>query len=112
MVRFYLVVSMLGILFPYGAFIPWLVSNGLDISLLLNHAMVNSISRFAWLDVVFAAVALLGFIIVDGHKNKVRHRYIAVLGTLCVGVSCGLPLYLYLKEKQSLDPQPSKGVYG
>ncbi|WP_404936217.1 DUF2834 domain-containing protein [Pseudoalteromonas sp. SG44-17] len=29
-----------------------------------------------------------------------------MLGTLFVGVSFGLPLYLYLKEKQSLESQP------
>ncbi|MDP2560916.1 DUF2834 domain-containing protein [Psychrobium sp. 1_MG-2023] len=107
MLRFYLVLTLLGILLPYGAFVPWLVSNGLDISLLFNDATTNSISVFAWLDVLVAAVALLGFIVVDGHKNKVSYRYFAVLGTLCVGVSFGLPLYLYLKEKQSLSHSPN-----
>ncbi|EGQ9108708.1 TPA: DUF2834 domain-containing protein, partial [Vibrio cholerae] len=36
MVRFYLVLTLLGILLPYGAFVPWLVSNGLDIGLLFR----------------------------------------------------------------------------
>ncbi|MBB1436529.1 DUF2834 domain-containing protein [Pseudoalteromonas sp. SG43-6] len=106
MVRFYLVLTLLGILLPYGAFVPWLVTNGLDLGLLFNDAVTNSISVFAWLDVVVSAVVLVGFIIVDGHRNKVTYRYFAVLGTLFVGVSFGLPLYLYLKEKQSLESQP------
>ncbi|MFK3872641.1 DUF2834 domain-containing protein [Pseudoalteromonas rhizosphaerae] len=106
MVRFYLVLTLLGILLPYGAFVPWLVTNGLDLGLLFNDAVTNSISVFAWLDVVVSAVVLLGFIIVDGRRNKVKYRYFAVLGTLFVGVSFGLPLYLYLKEKQSLESQP------
>ncbi|NAZ45158.1 DUF2834 domain-containing protein [Vibrio toranzoniae] len=106
MIRFYLVLTLLGILLPYGAFVPWLVSNGLDISLLLSEAAANPISLFAWLDVLVAAVTLLCFIAVDGQRYKVKYRYVAILGTLSVGVSFGLPLYLYLKEKQSLQPQP------
>ncbi|MGR5498177.1 DUF2834 domain-containing protein [Vibrio diabolicus] len=106
MIRFYLVLTLLGILLPYGAFVLWLVSNGLDISLLLSEAAANSISLFAWLDVLVAAVTLLGFIVVDGQRYKVKYRYVAILGTLSVGVSFGLPLYLYLKEKQSLQAQP------
>lgn len=105
MVRFYLVLVLLGFFLPYGAFIPWLVDNGLDIGLFFNEAVANPISMFAWLDVLVAGVALLGFIVVDGHRNKVRYRYFAVLGTLSVGVSFGLPLYLYFKEKQSLQPR-------
>lgn len=101
MVRFYLVLSVLGIVLPYAALVPWLTTNGLNIGLLLNKAMANPISVFAWLDVVVAAVALLGFIFVDGHKHKVKYRTIAVIGTFTVGVSFGLPFYLYLKEKQA-----------
>ncbi|MEF1311688.1 DUF2834 domain-containing protein [Vibrio mytili] len=106
MVRFYLVLSVLGILLPYGAFVPWLAVNGVDIRLLFSEAVANPISIFAWLDVLVAAIALLGFIVVDGQRYKVKYRYFAVLGTLLVGVSFGLPLYLYFKEKQSFKTQP------
>ncbi|HAS3601971.1 TPA: DUF2834 domain-containing protein, partial [Vibrio cholerae] len=47
MVRFYLVLTLLGILLPYGAFVPWLVSNGLDIGLLFREAVASPISIFA-----------------------------------------------------------------
>lgn len=104
MVRFYLVLTVLGTLLPYGALIPWLVTNGLDFGLLFSNAVANPISIMAWLDVLVAAMALLGFIVVDGQRHNVKYRYFAVLGTLFVGVSFGLPLYLYFKEKQSLQP--------
>ncbi|MDA0148449.1 DUF2834 domain-containing protein [Vibrio sp. LaRot3] len=104
MVRFYLVLTFLGILLPYGALVPWLITNGLDIGLLLNDMLVNPISIMAWLDVLVGAIALIGFILADGHRHKVKYRYFAVLGTLSVGVSFGLPMYLYFKEKQSLQP--------
>ncbi|MGJ8483290.1 DUF2834 domain-containing protein [Pseudoalteromonas sp. SYSU M81236] len=106
MVRFYLIFTVLGVLLPYGAFVPWLVTNGLEIGLLFSEAVANPISIFAWLDVLVTAIVLLVFVIVDGQRHKVKYRYFAVLGTLLIGVSFGLPMYLYLKEKQSLQPQP------
>lgn len=106
MTRFYLVLVLLGMLLPYGAFVPWLFANGFDFALLFSNAVANPISIFAWLDVLVSAVALLGFIVVDGQRYQVKYRYFALLGTLLVGVSFGLPLYLYLKEKQSLQPRP------
>jgi hypothetical protein len=106
MKRFYLVLTVLGILLPYGAFVPWLVTNGADIKLLFSEATANPISIFAWLDVFISAIVLLVFIISDGVRNKVRYWYLPVLGTLLVGVSCGLPLYLYFKELDSLKHQP------
>lgn len=106
MANFYLVLTFLGVLLPYGAFIPWLINNGLDIGLLFSEATANPISILAWLDVLVAAIALLGFILVDGQRHQVKYRYFAVLATLSVGVSFGLPMYLYFKEKQSAQLKP------
>lgn len=110
MLRFYLVLTFLGILLPYGALVPWLITNGLDISLLFREAVANPISVMAWLDVLVGAIALIGFILVDGHKHKVKFRYFTVLATLTVGVSFGLPMYLYFKEKQALHQGVSKNI--
>lgn len=100
MARIYLLLALLGIALPYGALIPWLVDNGLDLALLIQHASTNPISTMGWLDVVVAAMTLLIFIIVDGQRSKVKWLLFPILGTLTVGVSFGLPLYLYLKESQ------------
>jgi uncharacterized membrane protein len=102
LIKVYLLLTVLGIAIPFGAFIPWLATNGLDVIALFNAAIVNPISIFAWLDVIVAALVLLIFIIVDGKQNKVKNYWFAIVGTLSVGVSFGLPLYLYLKEKQRI----------
>ncbi len=69
MSRFYLVLTVLGIAAPYAAFLPWLFTNGLNLPLLFEQAIANPISAMAWLDVVVAAVALIGFILVDGETE-------------------------------------------
>lgn len=104
MKKLYLLLTLLGIALPYGAFLPWLANNGLDIPLLMEQAVANPISIFAWLDVVVSALALIAFILVEGKRAKVRHSWLAILGTLTVGVSCGLPLFLYLRER-ALPPR-------
>lgn len=96
----YLVLALLGIALPYGALVPWLLENGLDLGLVVEQASANPISTMAWLDVVVAAVTLIVFITVDGQRSEVKGRLFPILGTLTVGVSFGLPLYLYLKESQ------------
>ncbi|UTW00516.1 DUF2834 domain-containing protein [Marinomonas rhizomae] len=100
MTMFYLGLAIIGVLVPYAAFVPWLLQNGVDIPQFCAEMMANPISMFAWLDVVVAAITLLVFIIHDGQKKQVRWRFIAIVGTLSVGVSFGLPLYLYLRERQ------------
>lgn len=101
MIKIYALLTLLGIALPYGAFIPWVINHGVDLNLLLAQATANPISIFAWLDVVVSAVVLLLFIVTEGRKHKIKYWPIAVLGTLTVGVSCGLPLFLLLKERQS-----------
>lgn len=96
----YLMFSVLGIAIPYGALLPWLLENGLNIGFLLEQAAVNPISIFAWLDVVVAALCLLTFIATDSKTNQVKGVIYPILGTLAVGVSLGLPLYLYIRERQ------------
>ena len=97
---FYLAAALLGSIIPYGAFLPWLIENGANLPLFVQAAMANPISLFAWLDVLITAITLIVFIIVDAKTNKVTYWYLALMGTLCVGVSCGLPLYLYLRTRE------------
>ncbi|PYE47899.1 DUF2834 domain-containing protein [Paenibacillus barcinonensis] len=97
---FYGVLSILGIGLPYMEFIPWISDNGFNLTLLLNEASQNGISAFAWLDVLVSAVVLIGFIIYEGKRIGINYRWIPVIGTLTVGVSLGLPLFLLLREIQ------------
>ncbi|WP_367990570.1 DUF2834 domain-containing protein [Vibrio sp. NTOU-M3] len=98
MKHLYLLLTFVGACIPYGAFLPWLLENGLNLPLLFQQAMSTPVSQFAWLDVAIAGVALLVFISVDGQRHRVPKRWLAIVATLTVGVSFGLPLYLYLRE--------------
>ena len=95
---FYGIFCVLGIILPYWQFIPWLLEKKLNLVLLLNEAVQTRISAFAWLDVIVSAVVLLGFVWIEGNRLKMAKLWLPILGTLSVGVSFGLPLFLLLRE--------------
>lgn len=97
----YLILCFLGTAIPYAVFSPWLILHGPDLSLLLQQISTHPASAFAWLDVVFSALGLFAWIYYERKSRKVPHTWLAIVGTLTVGVSLGLPLYLYLREISS-----------
>lgn len=95
---FYGFLCFLGIALPYGVFLPWVMENGLNPVLLVVQAFETSISSFAWLDVIISAIVTIGFILFEGKRLVMNRLWIPVLGTLTVGVSFGLPLFLFMRE--------------
>lgn len=97
---FYLLLSIAGLLLPYSQFIPWLLDNGLDMGLFICELFANRIGGFFGLDVVVSALVLIPFVFVEGRRLGVKRLWLPVVGTLLVGVSFGLPLFLFLRESQ------------
>ncbi|MCB9151249.1 MAG: DUF2834 domain-containing protein [Caldilineaceae bacterium] len=94
----YGLLAMLGVVLPFSQFVPWLSENGLSLSLMLAEASSSRIGAFAWLDVIVSAVALIGFMLVEGARLKMARLWLPILGTCAVGVSLGLPLFLLMRE--------------
>ncbi len=85
---------------PYSQFVPFLLENGLDAGLMVQQLAANRISLFFGLDVVVSAVALVAMILMEGGEAGVERPWIPIIATFIVGVSLGLPLYLYMKEQK------------
>ena len=95
----YLVLCALGFVAPYCFFVPWVVQNGLDPKLFVQHLFANRIGGFFGMDVVVSAIVLFRFVRSEGKRLRVKALWAPVLATLAVGVSLGLPLFLYLRER-------------
>jgi uncharacterized membrane protein len=96
----YLGLCALGTALPYLELIPWLVQHGLDLSLFFRELFSLRVGAFFGMDVIVSAVVLFVFIWAEGARVGVRRLWVPVLGTLLVGVSLGLPLFLYLRQRK------------
>jgi hypothetical protein len=97
----YLVFCLLGLLLPYSQFVPWIIEHhALNMPLFMRDLFANRISAFFALDVIVAAIVLLLFIHSEGRRLRVRLLWLPMLGTVFVGVSLGLPLFLYLRQSK------------
>ena len=96
--HFYLVCCVLGLILPYSQFVPWLLEHGLNITLFCRELFANRISSFFAMDVIVSAIVLLWFIQSEGKRLRVGLLWLPTIGTLIVGVSFGLPLFLFLRQ--------------
>lgn len=94
----YLLLAIIGAFLPYALFVPWVLEHGLDIPLLVGELFSTRIGGFFGLDVVVSALVLIIFIVRDSVQNSVPMPWLPIVATCLVGVSCGLPLFLYLRE--------------
>jgi hypothetical protein len=96
----YLVLVILGFVLPYSLFVPWVMEHGLDMRLFVRQLFANRVSAFFGLDVLVSAAALIAFIRNEGGRLKMNSLWLPVASVLLVGVSLGLPLFLYLRERE------------
>ena len=94
----YLALAVVGAVVPYTQFVPWVQQHGLDVPLLISELFSTRIGAFFGLDVIVSAVVLFVFVLYEGQRGGVRHLWLPVAATLAAGVSCGLPLFLHLRE--------------
>ena len=103
----YLLLGILGLILPYWKLIPWVMEHGLSLSLLFQELFATRIGAFFGLDVVVSAIVLFVFIATEGRRLALSRLWLPIAATLLVGVSLGLPLFLYLRQRQ-LDAASSR----
>ena len=92
----YLILFLVGTIVPYWELINFVIENSLDFSLIAEQLLATRMSRFFLFDVVISAIVVLLF--VQNEKQGVRYYWMAILATFTIGVSAGLPLFLYQRE--------------
>jgi hypothetical protein len=97
--HWYLGLCVIGTALPYSQFIPFIRDHGLDLRLFIEQLFANRISSFFALDVIVSSVVLWLFVFIDGRRQGVKHWWAPIAANLAVGVSLGLPLFLYLRER-------------
>ena len=79
-------------------FVQWFQANGLDLMGMVDAWHTNAASSGLVWDLTIAAVTLTIWIIAEVAVRRNWVALIAIPATFCIGVSCGLPLYLFLRS--------------
>ena len=96
----YLGLCVLGVALPYSQLLPFLRDHGFDLRLMVEQLFVNRISSFFGLDVLVSSVVLWAFVRIEGRRAGLARAWGPLAALLTVGVSLGLPLFLYMREAQ------------
>jgi hypothetical protein len=95
----YLALAIWGSIHPMYYFVSWFNENGWDIMDMVDAWHVNAATSGLVWDLTIAAVALCVFIIAEVAVRRNWIALVAIPATFCIGVSCGLPLYLFLRSR-------------
>lgn len=95
----YICLTIWGTIHPMIWLITWLRENGYDLGLMVEAWQANAASTGLVWDLIITAVALTIWIIAEVWRSKKWHWLLAIPATFCIGVSCGLPLFLFFRSR-------------
>ena len=95
----YLALAVWGAIHPMFYFVQWFTSNGFDIMGMVDAWHINAATSGLVWDLTIAFIALTVWIVAEVAVRRNWIALIAIPATICIGVSCGLPLYLFLRTR-------------
>ncbi|MEO0523035.1 MAG: DUF2834 domain-containing protein [Pseudomonadota bacterium] len=94
----FLALAIWGSIHPMYYFVSWFQENGWSLAGLIDAWYVNDSTHGLVWDLMIAAIALTVWILVETTQNRRWIGLIAIPATFGIGVSCGLPLFLFLRS--------------
>lgn len=95
----YLALAIWGAIHPMSWFIAWFNENGYSLSAMVDAWHANAATSGLVWDLTIAAIALTVWIIAEVWVRKNWVALVAIPATFGIGVSFGLPLYLFLRTR-------------
>ena len=95
----WLVLAVWGAVHPMYWFVTFLAANGWSPAALLDAWHVNAATTGLTWDLTIAAIALTLWILAEVAMRRNWAALLAVPATFLIGVSCGLPLYLWFRSR-------------
>lgn len=99
----YLLLAIGGTVVPLFFFTRWFEANDWSLPGMIDAWNVNdATSGLVW-DLTFAAAALTVFVIAEAIARRDWWLLVSVPAIYGIGVSCGLPLHLFLRSRARAD---------
>ena len=89
----------------FGVLMPWLFldlflgETNPSISLFFSYIFNNNVSTSVAADLLISALIFFVFAFSEGNRVGMKRLWIYIPATLMIGLSFGLPLFLYLRAK-------------
>ena len=103
----YFSLFILGIILPYVFFGPWFLENGVDVRLFLSELFSTRIGGGFGMDIFVSITVLLVFAWAEIRRLNMSGGWLILAAVFvavnAVGMSCGFPLFLYLRQKHIDD---------
>jgi Terpene cyclase DEP1 len=100
----YLGLCVLGTVLPYQQLLPFLRQHGLDPGLFMAQLFSTPVSGFFGMDVIVSSVVLWVLVFTEGRRLGIPRLWMPIIANLAVGVSLGLPLFLYQRQRRLERP--------
>jgi len=95
----YLALAVWGAVHPMYWFVSYMRETGTGLSGLIEAWYVNASTTGLTWDLTIAAIALTVWVVAESVRRRMWIGLIAVPATFGIGVSCGLPLFLFLRSR-------------
>lgn len=103
----WLALALWGTVHPMYWFITWFVQNEWSIMAMVDAWHANAATSGLVWDLTVAAVTLTVWVLVESIRTRNWRGLLAIPATYCIGVSCGLPLYLFLRSGPAPAREPA-----
>ena len=95
----YLALAVWGAVHPMAWFVTHMRQTGTGLSGLIDAWYVNASTTGLTWDLTISAIALTVWVIAETATRRNWLGLVAIPATFGIGVSCGLPLYLFLRSR-------------
>jgi len=95
----YLVLAVIGAMVPMAYFFGFFQAEGWSLGLIFDAWRANGATKGAAMDLLISGIALTIWITAETLVRKNWIALVAIPATFLVGISCGFPLYLFLRTR-------------
>jgi len=95
----WLALAVWGAVHPMWYFVSWFQQNGWSLTRMVDAWHANAATSGLTWDLTIAAITLTVWVISETAVRRNWEALLAIPATFLIGVSCGLPLYLFLRSR-------------
>ena len=106
MKTFYLLAAIVGTVVPWIFFAGFIVENGIDVPVFLLNLFANQPAAGFATDLLITSAVFWTWSWNDAREKNVSGWWLTIPAILLVGLSLGLPLYLWMREMQRNPGRP------